>query len=537
MAIYTLEGPDGKRYRIEGPAGASADQLAQVIQGRQSPAPEKPMDVDPTSGMSEADKFFAGMGKAVVDTGRGLGQLVGLVSRDDVAEARKRDEALMKTGAGQVGNFAGNAALLAPTAMIPGAATIPGAAIIGAATGLAQPSTSTKETLANIAVGGAAGAAGQAFANKVPGILRNWQATQVDDAARLAQQNAQRFAAAKAGNAQGYVVPPADLNPGMVTEALSGLSGKIKTAQTASARNQGVTDKLARTALGLPDDVPLNIETLNAVRSQAGRAYEAVKAAGTVPANQSYLQALDDAIKPFTSQASSFPGRKVPAVVDDIQSLKTTAFDAGDAIETIKVLRNDADAAYRGGDKLAGQAYKKAVDALEKAIDDHLVASGAPADLLSNYRGARQVIAKTYTVQGALNPETGAVDALKLARDLKKGKPLSGELRSVAEFGQAFPKAAQALKEAPKATSPLDWAVGAMSGTATGNPLMLAGIAARPAVRNMLLSAPMQRAALNPGYAPSIASRVLPGLLDNEIVRLTATPMAISGGLLANGAQ
>lgn len=41
MPIYTLEGPDGKKYRIEGPEGATADQLAAVIQGGQPPAPPK----------------------------------------------------------------------------------------------------------------------------------------------------------------------------------------------------------------------------------------------------------------------------------------------------------------------------------------------------------------------------------------------------------------------------------------------------------------------------------------------------------------
>lgn len=41
MPIYTLEGPDGKKYRIEGPEGATADQLAAVIQGGQPPAPQK----------------------------------------------------------------------------------------------------------------------------------------------------------------------------------------------------------------------------------------------------------------------------------------------------------------------------------------------------------------------------------------------------------------------------------------------------------------------------------------------------------------
>lgn len=41
MPIYTLEGPDGKKYRIEGPEGATADQLASVIQGGQAPAPKQ----------------------------------------------------------------------------------------------------------------------------------------------------------------------------------------------------------------------------------------------------------------------------------------------------------------------------------------------------------------------------------------------------------------------------------------------------------------------------------------------------------------
>lgn len=41
MPIYTLEGPDGKKYRIEGPEGATADQLTAVIQGGQPPAPQK----------------------------------------------------------------------------------------------------------------------------------------------------------------------------------------------------------------------------------------------------------------------------------------------------------------------------------------------------------------------------------------------------------------------------------------------------------------------------------------------------------------
>lgn len=115
---------------------------------------------DPTEGMSTSEKFFAGVGKSIADTGRGLGQMVGLVDRKDVEEARKLDAPLMKTTAGKVGDFTGNVATTLPLAFIPGANTVKGASLIGSATGLVQPSTSTEETLKNIALGGVAGGGG-----------------------------------------------------------------------------------------------------------------------------------------------------------------------------------------------------------------------------------------------------------------------------------------------------------------------------------------------------------------------------------------
>lgn len=129
-----------------------------------------PLTADPTDGMSGFDKFAAGMGKAAYDTARGIGQLIpGLVTREDVAESRKRDAPLMNTGAGLAGDVAGNLAMTAPAAMIPGAATIRGGAAIGSLLGLLQPSVSTSETMGNTALGGVAGAA-------VPAATRAYQA-------------------------------------------------------------------------------------------------------------------------------------------------------------------------------------------------------------------------------------------------------------------------------------------------------------------------------------------------------------------------
>lgn len=142
-----------------GDTQAAAVLATAVVRARQMQPAKGP---DPTEGMSTTDKALAGVGKAFADVGRGAGQLIPvrrngswqpLVTREDVAESRRLDEPLMNTTAGKWGNIGGNVALLAPTAMIPGAATIRGGAMIGAATGALAPSESTGETLGNIGLG------------------------------------------------------------------------------------------------------------------------------------------------------------------------------------------------------------------------------------------------------------------------------------------------------------------------------------------------------------------------------------------------
>jgi hypothetical protein len=348
-------------------------------------------------------------------------------------------------------------------------------------------------------------------------------------AAKLADKG-QSFQVAKDANKLGYVIPPADLDPSMTSELASGISGKIKTAQFASYKNQAVTNNLVKKALGVADDTPLDETVLNDIRKRAGDAYNVVADVGTVTPSAKYSADLDDAIKPFLRQAKSFPNRKVNAVVDDIQSLKTDSFDAGDAIEAIKVLRSEADTAYRGGDNLAGKAYKKAAETLETAIDGQLVANGAPDDVIGAYRNARKTIAKTYTVQKALNPQTGNVDANKLASELSRGKPLEGELLEVAKIARAFPKATQALKEAPKAISPLDYGTAAITAAGTGNIAPLAMIGARPAIRSALLSKSVQNRAIKDlGKETGFAGRLLARSANNPLLEKAAKTAPVIG--------
>ena len=145
-------------HTIEFPDDMTKDQIASVIKSQALKISAKKNEYgSPTDGMSGLEKFAAGVGKSVYDTGYGLGQMVGLVSRDDVTQKRKEDADLMKTGAGKAGDIAGNLVQTVPLAFVPGANTVKGAALIGSLTGLAQPSESTSETISNIGMGGAGG--------------------------------------------------------------------------------------------------------------------------------------------------------------------------------------------------------------------------------------------------------------------------------------------------------------------------------------------------------------------------------------------
>lgn len=318
-------------------------------------------------------------------------------------------------------------------------------------------------------------------------------------------------AAAAAGREAGYVIPPTQAKPTLVNRLLEGMSGKITTAQNASARNQEVTNQLARNAIGAAE---LSPEGLAAVRGQANQAYEALGKAGAFQTDDAFRSAMEKVGTSSKQLKADFPelvNKDVEALVEGFAG--KTSFDAQSAIEAIKRLRATASAnkaAFNDPEKLAlGRVQTKISAALEDLIDRNLSAQG-DTKLLDAYRAARQTLAKTYDVERALNPASGNIDANKLAQALKKGRPLSDELRTIAEFSSSFPKAAQTperMGSLPQ-TSPLDWTGAAIATGASGSPLGLLGLVARPAARQMTLSPMVQnRLAQAAGQPLSLGAR------------------------------
>lgn len=126
-----------------------------------------------TSDMSTAEKLGAGFQAGLRDVGRNVGNIVGLVSDEDVKKARKLERALRATGAGQVGAFAGEAAALAPVSMGTGALAKAGsaAAALGRSRALPSAVKALGTTLPRASGRGVTGAARAALEGGAAGAI------------------------------------------------------------------------------------------------------------------------------------------------------------------------------------------------------------------------------------------------------------------------------------------------------------------------------------------------------------------------------
>jgi hypothetical protein len=394
----------------------------------------------------------------------------------------------IRTGGMNAGNATGAANLLTRAAG--------GAINGGVSAGLVDPS----QAGAGAIVGGAlpvaakvAGAAGNAIGNLVRGPAQSPEMANAIQAARDA----------------GYVIPPTQANPTLMNRMLEGFSGKLTTAQNASARNAATTNRLAAETIGLPGDTVLTPDVLNSVRKQAGQAYSALDQAGTITPGPAYGQALDAITAQAKKAAAGFPNAAPNPIIAKIESLRSPQFDSSAAVAQMRELREAADAAAVSGDKGLAKSLRAGSDAIEDAMAAHLQQTGQ-TQLLADFQAARQQIAKTYSVEKALNAETGTVDARKLAAQLQKGKPLSGGLEDAARFAARFPKAAQTpeVMGSLPGSSPLDFAAAGGMSAATGNPLLMASVLARPAARSMTLS-PIVQNRLIQNQAPNALQQLL----------------------------
>lgn len=518
---------------------------------------------DPTEGMSTTEKVLAGIGGGMVSVGRALGlggvaEHYGLPGTKDEADAL--DAPLRATTAGKVGDFIGRAAVTVPVALIPGANTYAGAALIGATTGAAT----TEGGLGDRAMGAGGGALGGAIGKGVGDAIGAGARKVVDMLSNrgAAQQaaNAGRDAATSAARAAGYKLPPSQANPTAINRTLESFAGKTSVAQGASNINQQRTNALARKALGLAEDAPLTSETLDAIRSQAGQVYGRVSSLGKIPVTNASALPKSAKVSSFTDNLTLAPRREIDAA-ELVRAWRQSNHDATayyraygrdanpETLSKAKMASSDArkidaflqdylakiEGQGRSADQLISDLAAgrlSAQDFLSTALRKAGV-DGGEKPLSQALKDARVLIAKTHNVEAALNSATGDVSATQVGRQLTKGKPLTGELKAIGQFGQSFPKAAQDTAKIGSVlgSSPLDWFGSIGLSAATQDPTLLATAVARPAVRSMLLSRPYQAvSAQAPTYGPSALTQAAPQVLETEVAKAIARLSGVEAG-------
>jgi hypothetical protein len=324
-----------------------------------------------------------------------------------------------------------------------GARTVAGAAA-RAAPGVAAPIAQAAGALETAAV-----ATNPLSAVTVPAQMGLERVRQVMPSPLTARQaaNAPRDAALTRARAEGYVAPPGSIDPvsGQFVVA-ERLAGKTLLEQMMSVRNQEQTNRLARRAVGVPEDTPLTTESMRAVRDQAvQQGYQPIQQLGAIATDNQYLNDLARIEQAFSGQAASFPAAVPQTVRANVNNHLVSNFDAADALERIQGLRNDASASFRQNEPNIGHAQRALATALEDQIERSITASGAPnaAEMLDNFRAARQRMAISHSIEDAIREGTGNVSATKLANDLQHGRYLTGDLRTISEFANRFPRVSE----------------------------------------------------------------------------------------------
>lgn len=250
----------------------------------------------------------------------------------------------------------------------------------------------------------------------------------------------------------GLVMPVSAANPTRVNKVIDAIGGKPLTNESASLKNQPTFNSLGRKALGIPDEVPLTPDAYDAVRADAGKAYEALKQVGHFSADKEFLGAIQN-IEDKTKSTGNFSTLKNPGIDQLVGDLKKQNFDSSDAVALMRQLRSDSNSNLLNTSDPAkmslGQAQKQAAKALEGLVDRNLADAekyypgNGYGDLAKNFTNARETIAKSYSLQKATDPVTGNLDPRMLARQLKAGKPVTGDIKTLAQFGSLLNKSSR----------------------------------------------------------------------------------------------
>jgi len=455
MAEYNVTAPDGTKYRVTGPEGASDEQILAQIKAYKEPTAKS---TEPAAKPAEAEaepstlafiggnlsKGVAQLGGLPVDFARnvlnlgiaGAGTAIGAMGGkppDLIPPAVGGSQSLEALGkkAGVItpaaepesvgGKYAAAALQAVPSALIgkPSMQQLRRAVTGAVTSGLGA------QAGADIAPEGQE-AVGAALGSLLPGAA-SMAATPAAGERAAAAKRTQRFGEAKE---LGIPVPPRLMKP--------------------DPQQQKVQNAISK-ELKLPEGTELSPPVLQDYRAAHYRegwlpVVTDPALGGQIVSTPAFRQEIRKIALAERRLRSEFPNSVkdigLQQVLIDFVKPGYTTEGAMSMIKRLRegATRNLSSPTATDDTMRLGLVQRKIATAMEDLVEQNAQRINKP-ELVKNFREARKAMAQAHNVEAALDPVTGKVNAYKIAALQAESGSLTGQLKRLAEVTAAFPKA------------------------------------------------------------------------------------------------
>jgi hypothetical protein len=238
----------------------------------------------------------------------------------------------------------------------------------------------------------------------------------------------------------GIVLNPTDIQSTVGTR-LTAMAAGPRAPEALANANKNQVRNVALGDMDLPLTTQLNSpKAFQQARTQVAAPYEQVKKLPIQQADDAMVQRLEALRADLDVIGAKEYAPAISKIVDDAIAKTQTGLTGEQLLKNISVLRERARKTYNNKSAttealdIADTNLKVATE-LESMIDGSIF----NPKLLSEFRDARQKMARTYAYEGATDLNTGMVDVGKLARITSKDNALTGDIASLGKIAGNFP--------------------------------------------------------------------------------------------------
>jgi hypothetical protein len=248
--------------------------------------------------------------------------------------------------------------------------------------------------------------------------------------------------AAKEAQRLGIALSPEDIQPSIRTRTISAIAGE-QGSRAITDVNKNQVRKVALNELGLPETTQFDSKTpFNNARIRVAEPYNQVRQLPTMTADESLLSSLNR-LRPDESVIGSEKYAKgINAIIDDAVTKTTKGLTGAEVLKNVQTLRQRAQKTYNN--KSADLAALDVADtnlAIATALESMIETNIFNPKLLSQFRDARQKMAKTYAYEAATDFNTGIIDVTKLSRITEKDNAMTGDIAALGKIAGNYPDA------------------------------------------------------------------------------------------------